>query len=107
MDFFPWLQDALDPAKWSVVAQQMEVILAALDDLDIAREFRTVCRAYDSRSERDADCDGGFISEEALLWVQVANTQWLHYLRRPTTNVLTAYGYVCAHRCISTWHATP
>jgi hypothetical protein len=73
IDVFAWFEDAFSAAKWSSVAQQAGVIFAALDDVDIQREFRTICHAYDDKVDEDSDCDGAGaeVSQESLLWTQV------------------------------------
>ena len=72
MDVFAWLEDAFSAAKWSSVAQQVGVILAALDDIDIQSEFRAICHAYDDKRDEDSDCDGAGaeVSQETLLLTQ-------------------------------------
>jgi hypothetical protein len=77
MDFFGWLESSSDPAKWSDVAEQASVILAALDDVDLEPTYESVCREVAARFEagdHDApDCDGpdAEISEKTLLEIQV------------------------------------
>lgn len=78
MDLLSWFHDLFDPAKWYDVARQAEVVVAALDDMDIAHEARTVCHAYRSRSstsfESRLECDDIF-SERELLTVQVSKSK--------------------------------
>ena len=77
MDFFGWLESSSDPAKWSDVAEQAGVILAALDDVDLEPTYVRICRevaaTYEAGDHNSPDCDGpdAEISEKTLLEIQV------------------------------------
>ena len=77
MDFFGWLESSADPAKWSDVAEQAGVILAALDDVDLEPTYMSICREVEARLEasdsHSPDCDGpdAEISEKTLMDIQV------------------------------------
>lgn len=77
MDLLSWFHDLFDPAKWHDVARQAEVVVATLDDMDIAHEAHAVCHAYRSSSSRSfalrSECDDIF-SERQLLNVQVCKS---------------------------------
>ena len=95
MDFFGWLESSSDPAKWSDVAEQAGVILAALDDVDLEDTFLSICREVAGRYEAGdrhspPDCDGpdAEISETTLLDIQV----FFDVARVTATKVAAALG---------------
>ena len=94
MDFFGWLESSSDSAKWSDVAEQAGVILAALDDVDLEDTFLSICREVAARFEagdrHSPDCDGpdAKISEKTLLDIQV----FFDVARVTATKVAAALG---------------